>query len=238
MTFDTFIRYGIAVLFGLGLIFTASGQQKPGKTEALVDVILTDGNNLPERDAQVFFHGSDNDLKKSFTTDSAGKGSVILPQGKTFDVKVKKYNTTFDFSRPLKIPQAEGPMKFKYEMSLILDTVYEETYTLENVYFDLDKATLKPESHDQLDKLARTMKQNKNMVIEIAGHTDSQGSKEYNLRLSQKRAETVRQYLINKGISPDRVTPKGYGEAQPIGDNDTKEGRAKNRRTEVRVIQK
>ncbi len=74
------------------------------------------------------------------------------------------------------------------------------------------------------------------MKIEIAGHTDSVGSEMYNLRLSEARANAVRDYLIQHGISPDRLIAKGYGESRPIAPNTTREGRAKNRRVEFTVI--
>jgi len=74
------------------------------------------------------------------------------------------------------------------------------------------------------------------MVIEISGHTDDVGDDALNLELSQKRAESVRNYLIKNGIASNRVTAKGYGETQPIADNSTPEGKAKNRRTEVKIL--
>ena len=76
----------------------------------------------------------------------------------------------------------------------------------------------------------------KGMVIEIGGHTDNTGKHAINMKLSQARANTVRNYLIKKGISPDRVKAKGYGDTQPVAPNDTEEGRKQNRRTEVNII--
>jgi len=87
-----------------------------------------------------------------------------------------------------------------------------------------------------LNDLVEVMKLKPAMVIEIGGHTDNTGSKEINLKLSQGRADAVRNYLIQKGIPATRVTAKGYGDTQPVADNSTDEGRTKNRRTEVTVI--
>jgi outer membrane protein OmpA-like peptidoglycan-associated protein len=108
-----------------------------------------------------------------------------------------------------------------------------ETQVLEGVNFDFDKATLRPESHAILDKAAATLKKQGKTKVKVAGHTDSRGSDSYNLKLSQRRAETVRNYLIKKGVAADRLTAKGYGESRPIADNATKEGRFKNRRVEL-----
>ena len=107
---------------------------------------------------------------------------------------------------------------------------------LQGVYFDLDQATLKPESMAILDAAVKTMGDHGTLVVEVAGHTDSTGSEAYNQDLSERRAQVVYNYLVDKGISADRMTWKGYGESSPIAPNDTAEGRAKNRRTEL-VIQ-
>ncbi len=107
--------------------------------------------------------------------------------------------------------------------------------TLKNVFFDFDKAELKPESYVELDKLADYLRTNK-IRIEIGGHTDDQGSDDYNDRLSENRAKSVYDYLVNKGIPADRLQYKGYGKRVPIADNATDEGRAINRRTEFKII--
>ena len=105
------------------------------------------------------------------------------------------------------------------------------------IHFDVNSAKIKPEYMPEIEKFAKFLKENPNIKVEIQGHTDSTGSEEYNLRLSQKRAEAVRKVLIEKyGISPDRVIAKGYGESMPIAPNDTEEGRAKNRRVIAKII--
>lgn len=104
---------------------------------------------------------------------------------------------------------------------------------LEGVNFDFDKATLRQEDIAIIDKDVADLDKWGNVNIEVAGHTDSRGSDQYNMKLSQRRAETVRTYLISKGIAADRLTAKGYGESQPIADNATDEGRFKNRRVEL-----
>jgi OOP family OmpA-OmpF porin len=99
------------------------------------------------------------------------------------------------------------------------------------VQFDTAKSIVKDEYVDDIGKLAKFMDQYVNTVVTVEGHTDSQGSDEYNEKLSQSRAEAVKQILITKfGIAADRVTAKGFGEAQPIGDNTTASGREENRR--------
>lgn len=104
---------------------------------------------------------------------------------------------------------------------------------LDGVNFDNDSAKLRPESTAVLDNAAATLKEWGEVKVEVAGHTDSTSSDEHNLSLSQRRAEIVRAYLIDKGVAADRLTAKGYGEANPVADNATEEGRFKNRRVEL-----
>lgn len=106
------------------------------------------------------------------------------------------------------------------------------------VYFDVDKTDLKPESKPALDNIEALMRAYPAMVIELRGHTDSTGSAEYNLRLSERRANAVRTELIRRGIQPERIQAIGFGSSQPIADNRTPEGRALNRRTEFVILRK
>ncbi|HEY4716287.1 MAG TPA: OmpA family protein [bacterium] len=102
----------------------------------------------------------------------------------------------------------------------------------ETIFFGSGKANILPVSYSLMDDISDILLKNQNIKIRIEGHTDSIGSDQPNLRLSDARANTIMKYLINKGVSPDRVTAKGYGETMPIADNATAEGRAKNRRVE------
>ena len=109
-------------------------------------------------------------------------------------------------------------------------------FTLENVFFDSGKATLKPESFIELDELVKYMMQKKSTVIEVSGHTDDVGNIEANLKLFNDRANSVKAYLIKKGIDATRVEAKGYGDTIPVTDNTTGEVKKKNRRTEVKIV--
>jgi OOP family OmpA-OmpF porin len=111
--------------------------------------------------------------------------------------------------------------------------VVDRKLTLEGVNFDNNSSNLRPESLTILDKAVETLKAWGDVKVEVAGHTDSVSSDAYNLDLSQRRAETVRAYLIDKGVAADRLSAKGYGESQPVADNKTEEGRFKNRRVEL-----
>lgn len=112
------------------------------------------------------------------------------------------------------------------------------TVRLNNIQFEFAKATLLPESFEDLDRLVELMNDASTLVIEIAGHTDDIGSDADNLKLSQKRSESVREYILSKGITADRVEAKGYGESKPLVANKTEKDRAINRRVEFRVLRK
>lgn len=108
---------------------------------------------------------------------------------------------------------------------------------LRNIYFDFDKATFQQESYNELNKLERMMQQNPMMRVEIAGHTDNIGTAAYNLALSKRRAEAVKDFLTKKGIDARRITAVGYGKSRPLASNDDEEeGRELNRRVEFKVI--
>jgi OmpA-OmpF porin, OOP family len=117
----------------------------------------------------------------------------------------------------------------KYNLVVVTQTKIELKQT---VYFDTNKATIKKVSFPLLDDVAQAMQDNPTIKVEIQGHTDSQGNDNFNLKLSQRRAESVRLYLMKRGVSGDRMVPKGYGEDVVIADNRTAAGRALNRRVE------
>ncbi len=105
-----------------------------------------------------------------------------------------------------------------------------------DAFFDFDKSVLKPEGKAKLDDLTTKIKDIDLEVVIAVGHTDSVGSDAYNQKLSMRRSEAVKAYLVSKGIEKNRVYTEGKGEKQPVADNKTKEGRAKNRRVEIEVV--
>jgi len=105
-----------------------------------------------------------------------------------------------------------------------------------DVLFDFDKATIRPEGRSKLDDLAGKMTGMNLEVVIAVGHTDAVGADAYNQKLSVRRAEAVKAYLVSKGIQANRVYTEGKGEKQPVASNKTKDGRSKNRRSEIEVI--
>lgn len=110
------------------------------------------------------------------------------------------------------------------------------TLQLNEIHFNFGKATLTPDSDPELDKVVNLLSNNPSLHAEISGHTDNEGPADYNLFLSQLRAQSVVDYLIKKGIHQDQLIAKGYGETKPLVSNDSYEGRVKNRRVELVVL--
>jgi outer membrane protein OmpA-like peptidoglycan-associated protein len=108
--------------------------------------------------------------------------------------------------------------------------------SLNNIFFDFDKVTLKAESFPELNRIVKLMGERATMQVEIAGHADATGDENYNMGLSRRRAESVKKYLTDKGVSESRVATTFFGEGKPLESNATKEGRRKNRRVEFKIL--
>lgn len=157
---------------------------------------------------------------------------IILPNG-TYKVAYKSAecftkDTTITVNEPNRVKKKKNVLLKKVEANVVLN--------LENIYFEYNKATLLPESFPKLDGLYEFLIEKPKIKVEIAAHTDWVGNDKYNQELSQKRASSVVNYLTQKGIKAENLVPKGYGESNPIADNKTPEGRAKNRRVEMKIL--
>ncbi len=150
-----------------------------------------------------------------------------------FVVKVATWGDT-------KLNAIAGSWLASYEELIIEEETVKvgETIQLRNVFFAFNKADLLPTSHDELNKVIDFMKKNASVEIEVSGHTDNKGADDYNMDLSQKRAESVKTYLTSNGIDGSRIASKGYGETKPIATNSTEYGREQNRRVEFTITKK
>lgn len=167
-------------------------------------------------------------------TDENGKYLVTLPIGKDYAFNVNRKGYLFYSDNFL---LGNNPPDSSYEKNIGLQPLeVNATIVLHNVFFDVNKFDLKPESQVELDKLVQLLKDNPSLKIQISGHTDNVGKPADNLALSNNRSKAVVNYLISKGIVAQRLTAKGFGETQPIADNKTEEGKSKNRRTEMKVV--
>lgn len=125
------------------------------------------------------------------------------------------------------------------ETSIILDKIEKgKGIVVENIHFEIDEAYLLKESLNILDRMIESMKRNPRIKLEVRGHTDITGTRAHNMKLSERRADAVREYMIKSGISPERLVAMGFGPDRPISDNKTREGRRLNRRTEFYILDK
>jgi OOP family OmpA-OmpF porin len=221
----------LSLLLIASTVFVKAQTLEPTEKLALLIVqVVNDKEKALEGETVSFVAAKDKKVY-SGVTKADGKFEILVPKADKYTVQYKTFSANKDYN-VLDMPAAEGLIQFDYKLTISPPKVY----TLNNVFFDTGKSTLKPESAKELNELAEYMGLKKAMVVEIAGHTDNVGNKDSNQNLSLERANSVRTYLIKKGIAAERIVAKGYGDTQPIADNATDAGKQKNRRTEVRTI--
>lgn len=171
---------------------------------------------------------------ETFTTNSAtGKFIITLNSGKNYGIAVKANGYLFH-SENFDIPNGSDDNLVNKIIEL-KNIAVGSKIALRNIFFDVGKATLRPESNAEMDRLVKLMNDVPKLKIEISGHTDNTGSAVLNETLSQQRAEAVVVYLTSKGITANRMTAKGYGSTKPIASNNTEDGKQQNRRTEFEI---
>lgn len=183
---------------------------------------------------EIFETDQKDTVRYSQWTDPEGNIAAVTAKGKTYGVIVSAegymlHSTHLD---------ADTSATRHIHISLIpVAAAGEKVITLENIFFETGSSVLLPASDPELNKLVWTLRNNKEMKIEIRGHTDNVGDATTNQALSEDRAKAVYQYLVGRGVDASRLTYIGFGETQPVAENSTAEGRRKNRRTEFRIIQ-
>jgi len=201
----------------------------------LISGLVIDEKTKDPLEAELTFEIQDS-LITSLQSKSDGTFQVSIPKSGELIIRGKKINY---LNLEDKITITDNQDFRQYSTTLEMSPIeVGKTVIIDNIYFNFDKTTLKEASFPELDRLTDLMNQNPGIKIEIIGHTDSKGSDDYNLTLSEGRAQAVMEYLLEKGIAKDRMTSKGLGEASPISSNNTDEGRAENRRVEFTIVAK
>ena len=230
------------LLMALVLNISIFGQTTPAAPlnlpkDAAVNVSIADaksGNMLSNE--IVVFKSRANGTEFQGLSDSTGKFTIRLPNGSKYDIFILGFRDSTSYNW-LEIPALKETQYYKNPFTEDIQFEAPKSFVLDNCTFETGKATLQPESYKVIDELVDYLKRKDDEKVEIGGHTDNVGKAEANLILSTNRANTVRAYLLTKGIAPDRVTAKGYGMTMPVAENTTAEGRALNRRTEVKIIE-
>lgn len=166
-----------------------------------------------------------------------GEYKIVLPYGQKYSMRAIAKDFIAEGDN-VDLTQTKGFQEIKGKELKLVPIEVGRSIRLNNIFFDTGKSELRPESGPELDRLVTTLNDAPKMVIEVRGHTDNTGSNEINAKLSQDRADAVREYFISKGIEPDRIASKGFGETKPVATNDTDEGRQQNRRVEFVIVKK
>ena len=234
------IKYLFVVIIFLfpSLAFTQNNsvQNAAIPKDAPVDVTVSDFKNNLKANEIIVFRSKASDKEYQGLTNDNGKFSLRLPAGDQYEIFILGFKDSASYN-VLDIPATKGAAYYKNSFKVDIQFLPAKTFVLDDCNFETGKATLQPTSFAVLDELVAYLNRKDDEKIELGGHTDNVGSVASNLKLSMDRANTVRAYLLTKGIDPDRVTAKGYGMSEPIEDNKTEEGRAKNRRTEVKILE-
>ncbi len=204
--------------------------------DAPVDVTVSDFKNNTRANEIIVFRSKANEKEYQGLTDNNGKFSLRLPAGDQYEIFILGFKDSTSYN-VLDIPATKGTAYYKNPFKVDIQFLPAKTFVLDDCNFETGKANLQPGSFAVLDELVTYLNRKDDEKIELGGHTDNVGSAASNLKLSMDRANTVRAYLLTKGIDPDRVTAKGYGMSEPVDENKTEAGRAKNRRTEVKVLE-
>ncbi len=205
--------------------------------DAQVNVSIADaksGNMLSNE--IVIFKSKANNTEFQGQSDSTGKFIIRLPNGSKYDIYILGFHDSTSYN-VLDIPSLRPNGFFKDPFNVDIQFEAPKSFVLDHCTFETGKANLQPEAYKVVDELVDYLNRKEDEKIEIGGHTDDVGKAAANMILSTNRANTVRAYLISKGIAPERVTAKGYGMTMPVAENTTAEGRSLNRRTEVKVLE-
>ena len=228
----------MAVIFGSTSFAQTAGtvQNASQAKDAPVDVSIKDYKGVILPHEIVIFRSGKTKKEYQGLSDDNGKFSTRLPAGDKYEIFVLGFqdSTSYNF---LDIPALAANASYKKAFKVDIEFQPAKTFILEDVNYETGKAVLKPESYPALDELVALLVRKDDERIEIGGHTDNVGKPDKNKILSMERAKSVMAYIISKGIDPNRLVAKGYGQTVPIANNKTAAGKAQNRRTEVKILE-
>ena len=187
--------------------------------------------NIPYPNTRILIKGSTKNY--TFISDIKGSGIIDLKKGEEFIVSCFVNGEEFKFDEVIYIEKNKNIISANIDLQFDL---YESIFEIKNLNFKTAKYNIEEKYFQELDNLKSLLVNENEIRIEIAGHTDNNGSELANQLLSENRAKSVKSYLVKNGIDKLRINCVGYGEKQPIADNNSKQGREKNRRIEIRIL--
>ncbi|MDZ4845709.1 MAG: OmpA family protein [Chitinophagales bacterium] len=211
---------------------------RPDPVTLVYGTVYNKKTNKPVGDTDVIYEILPSGEEAGIASSEPGTGDykIVLPYGKNYGIRAKAEGY-ISVSDNLDLTQVAEYKEIRKDLYLAPVEVG-EIIRLNNIFFDYDKATLRPESYPELDRVVDFLKTSPKIEIELSGHTDDKGSDNYNLTLSQQRAKAVVDYFIEHGIATSRMIAKGYGETVPVATNETEEGRQLNRRVQFEILKK
>jgi outer membrane protein OmpA-like peptidoglycan-associated protein len=223
---------------GKTLYFSSNGFGGQGDGDIYVATRLDDSwtnwtnpENLGNRINTIGFDGS-------FNLNEENHGYYVSGDGNAGPGNIYVISMTPPPPPPAPVALPEPEQKMVAESTEPAGTKPDRIDTLGTAYFEFNSVIIKPDSEKTLRKVAKNLKSNAKYFIEVDGHTDSKGSEDYNQKLSERRAGSVMRFLVRNGVNPRRIRAKGFGELNPIDDNETEEGRSRNRRVEIKYFLK
>ena len=187
--------------------------------------------NIPYPNTRILIKGSTKNY--TFISDIQGNGIIDLKKGEEFRVSCFVNGEEFKFDEVIYIEKNKNIISANIDLQFDL---YESIFEIKNLNFKTAKYNIEEKYFQELDNLKSLLVNENEIKIEIAGHTDNNGSELANQLLSENRAKSVKSYLVKNGIDKLRINYVGYGEKQPIANNNSKQGREKNRRIEIRIL--
>jgi outer membrane protein OmpA-like peptidoglycan-associated protein len=208
-----------------------SQELKPTETKALLNFLVTDLDGFPKNKEIVIAVDVTSNIEYTAQTNEDGKCGILVPKGRRYKIKyldlIEKTNYS-DFDVPNKFGLMSFNIQIKFEPSSKIN--------IDEIEFKENSTNLTLKATDKLDTVANILL-TKKIKIEIAAHTDNLLNQENALKLTQDRADVIKNYLISKGVETSKLESKGYGFSEPINDNKTSESRKKNNRIELRIKQ-
>ena len=205
------------------------------ETEAAMRLFVVDPETGPIEGVVVKMVSPGGGVYYTRPTDSLGYAEVLVPIGQRYEMEylsLGRRNTTAAVEVRNE-PNLDIRLTLRYRRYRGEPQAEEPRFVLDGVVFDTNSANLRRESHARLDRVVEYMQHKPDSRIRVAGHTDNVGNRRANQRLSERRAQAVRDYLVSHGIDGGRIEAVGHGDEQPVASNDTEEGRAENRRIEA-----
>jgi outer membrane protein OmpA-like peptidoglycan-associated protein len=225
---------GLFSLFFLSV--NAQTSNSNSQKDARVDVTMLDFKSAPVPHEIMIFKSKNYQKEYQGLSDDMGKFSLRLLAGDIYQYYT--LNTTDStLYKELEIPALKENFSYKAPFVITFYLDAPKNFILEGLNFDNGKYSFQQSAYPVMDDLLEYLKRKDDDRIEIGGHTDNVGNAKSNLKLSEDRANAVRDYLVGHGIDPSRIVIKGYGSTKPIESNNTEAGRAENRRTEVSILE-